>query len=71
MFGASVALSAGPHRLTATVIGGDRNGVNGLDVAFRIGSRALPGVPCGSGCYAAAVESSPTSVAVVVNPIPQ
>jgi copper transport protein len=62
----AVAISVRPFRLTATVIGQDRNGVNGLAVAFRVRSREVRGAPCGSGCYFAALPASGLRAATVV-----
>ena len=56
--------------LTATVIGGDGDGVDGLRVRFavatRAGVRAVNGAPCGSGCYRAATALPATPKRVVV-----
>lgn len=50
---AVVPVSGRRVRLTATVVGPDRNGVNGLAVAFASNGAQIPARPCGSGCYTA------------------
>jgi copper transport protein len=53
---------AGRLALTATVIDANGDGANGLDVGVRVVSAGSDdrgdAVPCGSGCYRAAVESA-------------
>jgi hypothetical protein len=73
----AVALAAAPAsgkrlRLTATVVGQDANGVDGLGVTFRArGSKGAGdgrGTACGSGCYTALVPpvGKPLRVSVTV-----
>ena len=44
--------------LQASVIGGQGQGVEGLDVSFRVGGKTLRGEACGPGCYRATAPSS-------------
>jgi len=44
-------------KLQASVLGGQGEGVDGLDVSFRVDARKAAGVPCGPGCYGASVGS--------------
>ena len=71
----AVALAARPapgggQRLTATVLSPGSTGVDDLQLTFGVegtrGSTLDPGVPCGSGCYAATTEDvgKPKTVAV-------
>jgi hypothetical protein len=59
--------------MTATVIGQDGKGVDGLDVGLSgmnaSGSASAVGRPCGHGCYGAAVRFNerPTAFSVTVN----
>jgi len=57
----AVALAAGKHRLTATVLSPSGGPLSGLQVSFRVGSRVVPARPCGLGCYSAQV-ARPTRV---------
>ena len=43
--------------LQASVIGGQGEGVSGLDVSFRVDERTAAAEPCGAGCYRASVAS--------------
>jgi hypothetical protein len=57
-----LALGVVPGRklkLRASVLGGQGEGVSGLNVSFRVGGRKATGVPCGAGCYDASVKSAP------------
>jgi copper transport protein len=58
----AVALAAEPAgrgvRVTATVVGPNTTGVDGLDVSFRAGKRTVAAAPCGSGCYGAVVPQA-------------
>jgi hypothetical protein len=56
-----LALGVVPGRklkLQASVLGGQGEGVSGLNVSFRVGGRKAAGVPCGAGCYDASVKSA-------------
>jgi hypothetical protein len=46
-----------PLELQASVLGSQGQGVDGLDVSFRVGSKMLDGTPCGPGCYRASAPS--------------
>jgi hypothetical protein len=66
-----LALAVVPGRrllLQASVVGGQGEGVQGLNVSFRIGSDVSTGQPCGAGCYRAttAPNGKPTLVEVNV-----
>jgi hypothetical protein len=55
-----LALAVVPGRklaLQASVLGEQGEGVDGLNVSFRVGSRAARAQPCGAGCYRASVAS--------------
>src|SRR6185436_9603238 len=55
-----LALGVVPGRklkLQASVLGGQGEGVSGLNVSFRAGAHKAVGVPCGPGCYAASVAT--------------
>ncbi|HEX6489782.1 MAG TPA: copper resistance protein CopC [Gaiellaceae bacterium] len=41
------------HRVQATVLGPENEGVDGLSVSFRSKGRIVPSQPCGPGCYRA------------------
>ena len=64
----AVALAVRPAgrrvELTASVVGQDRLGVDGLDVSFRTGGLVARARPCGGGCYTATVSRRPRLVAV-------
>ncbi len=45
-------------RLQASVVDGQGAGISGLNVSFRVGSRAADGRPCRAGCYGATVPSA-------------
>jgi hypothetical protein len=67
-----LALGVVPGRklkLRASVLGGQGEGVSGLNVSFRVGGRKATGVSCGAGCYDASVKSAspPKVVEVAVN----
>jgi len=47
-----------PLRLQASVLGGQGEGVSGLNVSFRVGSEALDAESCGAGCYRASAAST-------------
>jgi hypothetical protein len=56
-----LALGVVPGRklkLQASVLGGQGEGVSGLNVSFRVGGRRATGVPCGAGCYDTSVKSA-------------
>ena len=58
-----VALGVVPGKrllLHASVLGGQGEGVEGLDVSFGLGGRTLQADPCGPGCYRA--EAPPSNV---------
>jgi hypothetical protein len=66
-----LALGVVPGRrllLQASVVGVQGNGVNGLPISFRVGSKLAPAQPCGAGCYRAPVAppDAPRSVEVDV-----
>jgi hypothetical protein len=66
-----LALAVVPGRqllLQASVVGGQGEGVDGLKLAFRVGSDVVVGQSCGAGCYRARASSSspPTDVVVKV-----
>jgi hypothetical protein len=44
--------------LQASVLGGQGDGVSGLDVSFRVDSKAATAEACGAGCYRASVAST-------------
>src|SRR3954453_13295870 len=55
----------GKHLLfQASVLGGQGQGMEGLDVAFGLGARTLKGNPCGPGCYRAKAPSSKVPEAI-------
>jgi hypothetical protein len=59
----AVALAVGRRKLTATVLSPEGGPLSGLNVSFRVGSRVVPALPCGNGCYAAAAApASPVEV---------
>jgi copper transport protein len=67
----AVGLAVGAGRqlsLQATVLGGDGNGLSGLDITFRVrttaGETSAKASPCGSGCYRAHVPGSGRPLAV-------
>ena len=49
----AVALAVGKGKLTATVLAPTGGPLSGLKVGFRSGSRVIPAMPCGLGCYSA------------------
>jgi hypothetical protein len=53
-------------RLEATVADPDRNGIDGLTVAFRGGGRTIPATPCGPGCYRSTEGVAGARVGVVI-----
>jgi hypothetical protein len=53
-------------RLQATVLGPDDNGVDGLSVGFRAGTRTVAATPCGPGCYGAGERIRARRVTVLV-----
>ena len=56
-----LALGVVPGRrllLQASVVGGQGNGVSGLPIFFRVGSKVAPGQSCGAGCYRGTVPSA-------------
>ena len=55
-----------PLRLQASILGGQGQGVEGLDVSFGVGGRTLTGKPCGPGCYRATTKQVPKAVEVRV-----
>jgi copper transport protein len=60
-----VLLAAEPTgRVTAIFTGGDGYGVDGLDVSFDAGDRAVAARSCGAGCYSANLQARPRRVAV-------
>jgi hypothetical protein len=66
-----LALAVVPGRelgLQASVLGQQGEGVDGLNVSFRVGSQTADGQSCGAGCYRADVASagSPKLVEVAV-----
>jgi hypothetical protein len=52
--------------LQASVLGGQGQGLAGLDVSFGVGGKTLEGDPCGPGCYRAKVPSSKVPGAIDV-----
>jgi hypothetical protein len=66
-----LALAVVPGRrllLQASVVGGQGEGVGGLNVSFRVGSNVSTGQPCGAGCYRASTPptGAPTDIVVKV-----
>jgi hypothetical protein len=66
-----LALAVVPGRrllLQASVVGGQGAGIDGLKIAFRVGSNVSTGQPCGAGCYRASTSQTgaPTDVVVKV-----
>jgi copper transport protein len=51
----AVALAVRGRELTATVLSPDGGGFRGLDVSFRSNGRLAVALPCGAGCYRAAL----------------
>jgi len=66
-----LAVAAGQRlALQATVLGGDGNGLSGLELAFRIrttaGETSRKAVACGTGCYRTSVPASGRPVRVTL-----
>jgi hypothetical protein len=62
-----IALGVVPGKrllLQASVLGGQGEGVEGLDVSFGLGRRTLQGDPCGPGCYRTQAPSSKVPEAI-------
>jgi hypothetical protein len=56
-----LALAVVPGRtllLQASVLGSQGQGVAGLQISFRVGSRVLAARPCGDGCYRASTNAA-------------
>ncbi len=62
---ALAARSAGSGvELTASVLGPDARGVDGLDLTFEVGGRVVRPHRCGGGCYRSVVDGRPKLVRV-------
>ena len=64
-----LALAVVPGRrlsLQASVVGGQGEGVEGLNVSFRVGSDVVAGQSCGAGCYRASTSPTGAPADVVV-----
>jgi len=67
-----LALGVVPGRrlsLQASVVGGQGEGVEGLNVSFRVGSEVVAGQSCGPGCYRASTSPTGAPAEVVVKVI--